>query len=493
VLNAYVLAFGGLLLLGARSGDLLGRRRTFLAGIALFSLGSLAGGLATDSLALLVARAAQGAGGALVAPSSLALLTAAFPEGRERLRAIGLFTTVSAAGGAIGLIAGGLLVQWASWRWVMFVNVPIGVAVLLAGRRVLTETPRRTGRFDLAGAVLSTLGMTGLVLGLVEAGSSGWGNPLSAGSLALGLVLLVLFVRNEGRVAEPIVPLRLLASPTRSAANAARGLVYAGMYGVFFFASQYLQDVRGYSPLRTGFSFLVMPTTIFLASQLATRTLIGRVRPKALMATGIALAALGLAWTSRVQAGTPYLEFEAGLVVLAAGMGLAFVSLTSASLADVPPADAGAASGLVNVSQQLGAALGLAALVTVFGDATHHATLQGHGSATDAARALHQLIHGLDSAFVAGTVFALVALAAVLIGVRSPARPAVAAQPATRDAAVETELALEEALDVTRVAKRPAGRALGGMAHPARAEELAGELVELAGCEPAPAPDFDAA
>src|SRR5271154_2982708 len=249
VLNGYILTFGGLLLLGARAGDLLGRRRTFLLGIAIFSLSSLVGGFAADSWMLLASRAMQGVGAALAAPSSLALLTSVFPGGQQRVRAIGLFTTVSAAGGATGLVAGGFLTEFLSWRWVMFVNVPIGLAVWAIGRIVLVETNRRHGRFDIAGAITSTTGMTGVVLGLVEAGSSGWGDPLTFCSLIAGVLLLTAFVRIEARAEEPILPLRLLSNSTRNTANVARGLVYAGMYGMFFFLSQFLQDVEGYSPL----------------------------------------------------------------------------------------------------------------------------------------------------------------------------------------------------------------------------------------------------
>jgi MFS family permease len=225
VLNAYILTFGGLLLLGARAGDLLGRRRVFLTGIALFTLSSLVGGLAATGWMLLAARAAQGIGAALAAPSALSLLTTAFSEGPARIRAIGLYTTVSAAGGATGLVAGGLLTDLVSWRWVMFVNVPIGLVVWAIGRVVIAETDRKGGHFDLIGAVTSTLGMTGIVFGLVEAGSKGWGSPISITSLALGVVLLGVFVRQERRVEEPILPLRLLTHATRSSANIARGML----------------------------------------------------------------------------------------------------------------------------------------------------------------------------------------------------------------------------------------------------------------------------
>ncbi|MGH9088617.1 MAG: MFS transporter [Acidimicrobiales bacterium] len=413
VLNAYILTFGGLLLLGARAGDLLGRRRTFLIGIALFSVSSLVGGFAVTGWMLLATRAIQGVGGALAAPASLALLTTAFPEGAARVRAIGLYTTVSAAGGAVGLVAGGLLTELVSWRWVMFVNVPIGVAVWVLGRAVLVETERRPGRFDLAGALSSTVGVSALVLGLVEAGTVGWTDPRVVGPLIAGAALLGSFVWIEQRAAEPILPLRLFAHRTRSTANVARGLVFAGMYGMFFFLSQFLQDVQGFSPLRAGVAFLPMPVAVFLSSQLASRVLVPRFRPKALMLSGTALAMLGVLVASRVGATTPYDLVVVQLVLMGAGAGISVVSLTSASLADVAPQDAGAASGLINVTQQMGAALGVAVLVTVFAGATRHAQLGGTG----AARAV--LVRGIDEAFLVGAVFAAVALLLVAVFVRT--------------------------------------------------------------------------
>ncbi len=280
VLNAYILAFGGLLLLGARAGDLFGRRRTFLVGIAVFTLSSLIGGLAPAGWMLLAARAVQGIGAALAAPSALSLLTTVFAEGQERVRAIGLYTTVSAAGGATGLVAGGLLTQLVSWRWVMFVNVPIGVTVWLLGRMVIVETERRRGRFDLAGALTCTLGVSAIVFGLVEAGAVGWTSPVTVSALAIGLVLLGLFVRQEQRVDEPIMPLRLLTHRTRSSANASRALLYAGFYGLFYFMAQFLQDVQGYSPLITGLAFLPMPISVFASSQLTSRVLLRRLSPE---------------------------------------------------------------------------------------------------------------------------------------------------------------------------------------------------------------------
>src|ERR1700722_10013718 len=394
VLNAYVLTFGGLLLLGARSGDLLGRRRTFMAGITLFSLSSLAGGFATSGAMLLGARALQGVGGALAAPAALALLTTFFPEGAARVKAIGLFTTVSAAGGALGLVAGGLLTEWASWRWVMFVNVPIGICVLLVGGAVLSETERRHGRFDVAGAVTSTLGMTGVVLGLVEAGSSGWSAPITMVSLVGGLALLGLFARVEMTATEPILPLRILADRTRLSANVARGLGYAGLYGMIFFLTQFLQDIQGRSSLITGIGFLPAPTSVFLFSQLTSRVLINRLPAKTLMVIGSAMTATALLLATQLHAGTSYPQVLVSLVLLGTGMGVSFVSLTTAGLAGVAPVDAGAASGLINVMQQLGAPRGLAVLATVF-DSVAHPGPAGLGLTTGpAGRAA--LVHGMD-------------------------------------------------------------------------------------------------
>jgi EmrB/QacA subfamily drug resistance transporter len=438
VLNAYLLTFGGLLLLGARSGDLLGRRRTFLAGIAIFSVSSLFGGLAVTGWMLLAARALQGVGAAMAAPSSLALLTTVFSDGPQRVRAIGLFTTVSAAGGAIGLVAGGALTQLVSWRWVMFVNVPIGLAVWALGRTAVKETERRHGHFDIAGALTSTLGMVGIVFGLVEAGSDGWSSPVTVGALAGGVLLLGAFFRIETRAEEPIVPLRLFASGTRTASNVARGLTYAGMYGMFFFVGQFLQDVQGYAPLKTGLCFLPMPISVFLSSQIVSRVLVGRVRPKTLIMAGIGMTVIALLLASQLHAGASLPRILIGIVLMGLGSGTAMVPLTTAGLSGVEPADAGAASGLVNVTQQVGAALGLAVLVTVLGVAAGHAQLKAGVGATAT------LVHGLDVTFGVGALFGLAALAMVALLVHLPAAAGVAV-PASGEREV---LALAEGEDL---------------------------------------------
>ena len=418
VLNAYTLTFGGLLLLGARAGDLLGRRRTFLVGIAVFTIASLLGGFATQSWMLLAARALQGVGAALAAPSSLALLTTMFPEGRERLRAIGLFTTVSLGGGALGLITGGMLTEWASWRWVMFVNVPIGAVVYALGRRALPETTRKRGKFDLAGALTSTLGMGSLVLGFVEAASQGWSSALTLGSFAAGAVMLTAFVVVERRAAEPITPLRLLTDRSRTTANVSRGLLFAGLFGIFFFLTQFLQDVLGYSPLQTGFAFLPLPLTVFAVSQLTSRVLVHRVDGKVLMLLGIGLAASGFMVASTLSENSSYPAILASLLLVGTGNGLSFITLTAAALAGVPPQDAGAASGLINVSQQLGGTLGVAILVTVFGAFSKHAgVLPG---ANVAAQAAHVFAYGASHAFIASAVFLLTGFVLVVSLVKAP-------------------------------------------------------------------------
>jgi EmrB/QacA subfamily drug resistance transporter len=413
VLNAYILTFGGFLLLGARAGDLFGRRRVFLLGIGVFTLASLVGGLALTGWALLGARAVQGLGAALAAPSALSLLTTAFPEGPDRVRAIGLYTTVSAAGGATGLVAGGLLTEWLSWRWVMFVNVPIGVAVWMLGRRVLAETGRRQGHFDLLGALTCTVGVGAIVFGLVEAGAVGWADPRSFVALVTGAAVLAVFLWHEGRAAEPILPLRLLAHRTRNSANGARALLYAGFYGLFYFMGQFLQDVQGYSPLQAGLAFVPMPVSVFLASQLTSRVLMRRLPEKVVMMAGTLTAAAGLLLATQVGAATTYPQIVLSLVLIGAGSGTTFVALTSASLADVEPAVAGAASGLVNVSQQLGAAIGLAVLVTVFNALAGPASLVPGASADG-------VVHALHTVFGVAALFALGALATVIAGVRRP-------------------------------------------------------------------------
>src|SRR4051812_32077913 len=308
VVNAYALTFGGLLLLGARAGDLLGRRRVFISGLVLFTASSFLGGFAQNPAELLAARAIQGIGGALASPTALALLMTMFAQGRERTRAIGLFTAVSIGGSALGLIAGGMLAEWASWRWVFFINVPIGIAAIVVARYVLPETPRATGRFDLAGAITSTLGMSALVYGFVHAGSDGWANVETIGSFALGLTLLGLFVRTELAAEEPITPLHLFADRNRSASYLGRLFLVAGMMGMFFFLTQFLRGVLGYSDLKTGFAFVPLTAAVFISSQLSSRVLIEKFGGRRLMIFGATLSTSGMFLLTQLGEHSSYLS-----------------------------------------------------------------------------------------------------------------------------------------------------------------------------------------
>jgi EmrB/QacA subfamily drug resistance transporter len=429
VMNGYTLTFGGLLLLGGRAGDILGRRRMFLTGIAIFTLASLVGGLAPNAGVLLAARAVQGVGGALATPAVLALVVSGFPEGRERIRALAIYSGVVTAGGSLGLVLGGLITQWASWRWVLFVNVPVGVAVALLTPRFVTETPRAHGRFDLPGAVTSTAGVAALVYAFIRAASDGWGNHVAIGAFAVAAALLVTFVLNETRAPQPITPLRLFASVSRSGSFAARLLVVAGMFGMFFFLTQFLQDVLGFGALKAGVAFLPMTLLLFAVSRLAPR-LIPRVGGWRLMVLGMLPVVAGMAWLSRVTPDTAYWSGVFGpMVLLGAGMGVVFVPLTTASLAGVAPQDSGAASSMVNVMQQLGGSVGLAVLVAVFGTATRDS--QAHPVAGLSAAAFHQrvLAHGMSTAFLLAAIFDLAALLVIAILLRDR-RPKVPSSPA---------------------------------------------------------------
>jgi EmrB/QacA subfamily drug resistance transporter len=424
VINAYTLSFGGLLLLGARAGDILGRRTTFVWGIALFTAASLLGGFSQNPSELLIARATQGVGGALASPSALALLMTMFTEGRERTRAIGLYTAVSVGGSAVGLIAGGVLTQLVSWRWVLFVNVPIGIVVVALARIVIHETPRNRGPFDLLGALTSTIGMASLVFGFVRAATGGWSDSETIVAFAIGVVLLTTFVFTERRAASPITPLRLFADRNRASSYIARLFLVAGMMGMFFFLTQFLQNILGYSPIRTGLAFLPITILLFAASQASSKVLIERFGPQRMMITGITLSALGLLWLTQLSATSSYPALLGPLVLFGTGNGLAFVPLTTASLAGVAPQDAGAASGLVNVMQQVGGSLGLAILVTVFGGASRHSLAHSATGLSAVARANNAYVAGADRVFEVSTAFVVATLILVIFAIRAEVTPA---------------------------------------------------------------------
>jgi EmrB/QacA subfamily drug resistance transporter len=377
VQDAYALTFGGFLLLGARAGDILGRRRMFVTGLVIFSLASLAIGLAPGGGFLIAARAVQGIGSAIVAPTGLALLTAHFPAGPERTRAVAAYGTTAGIGASVGLVLGGVLTDLLSWRVGFLVNVPVGAVLIIAALRVVGETPRSSGRFDVAGAVTSTLGMAALVFGITRSAEEGWADPLTLVAVVVGVLVLAAFVLVEWRATQPILPLRVLAHRVRSGIFVVRLLFAGAMFGYFFFVSQYMQGELGFSPLLAGLGFLPMTAVQFAFALLVPR-LTRRVGNGVLVAAGVAVVLVGMAWLSFATPEQGYwLAVALPMVLLGIGQGLGFAPMTAAGITDVEPRDAGAASGLVNVAHQLGGALGVSVMVafSVTATATTHAAL----------------------------------------------------------------------------------------------------------------------
>jgi EmrB/QacA subfamily drug resistance transporter len=438
VVNAYTVTFAGFLLLGGRAADVLGRRRVFVFGLLLFALASLAGGVAQSQGMLIAARAAQGLGGAVIAPASLSILTTTFAEGAARNRAVGIWGAMGGAGGAAGVLLGGVITDLLTWRWILFINVPIGIGAALLTQRFILEgrNPGRARNFDLLGAITATLGLSVLVLAIVRTGTIGWGSAQTLGLLAAGLALVAAFVAIEGRfAAAPLMPLRIYASRTLSAANVVIFLVGAAVFAMWFFLSLYLQQVLGYSPLKAGFSFLPMTLCIIAGSALASRV-VTAAGPKAILVVGMAFQAAGLLWFTDITAGGGYLsEVLVPSLLVAIGIGLAFVPATIAAVAGVDQRDAGLASGLVNTSRLVGGALGLAVLAAL---ATSHADGILHASA---AHATTQVTHaaltsGFRLAFTVAAAFAAVGGLLAAFGLPPVPRRAVASR--SREAAVET-------------------------------------------------------
>ncbi|MFB9979945.1 MFS transporter [Mesorhizobium kowhaii] len=365
VQSAYTLTFGGFLLLGARAGDILGRRRMLIVGLALFTVASLAIGAAQSAAWMISARAIQGLGAAILAPSTLALLQTTFAEGSERTRAVSYYSAVAGVAASVGLVLGGVLADWISWRVGFFINLPIGIAMIIAARRYIVETERRAGALDIVGALTSTVGMTALVYGFIRSADTGWTNAGTIASLAGAVLLLGVFVVNEWKARQPIMPLRLFASRERAGAYAARILFLGAMIGFFFFTTQYLQGVLNYRASLTGMAFLPM-TMVNFAVAMVVPQLTRRFGNGRLLAGGLTLCLLGMAWLSRASFDTAYLTGVAlPMVLIGAGQGMALSPLTTSGIAGVVPADAGAASGVVNVAHQLGNSLGLGVLVAV--------------------------------------------------------------------------------------------------------------------------------
>ncbi|GAA3836424.1 MFS transporter [Streptomyces chiangmaiensis] len=435
VVSAYTLTFGGLLLLGGRAGDILGRRRVFMTGILLFTFASLLGGLAQEPWQLLAARALQGMGGAIASPTSLALITTTFPEGPERNRAFAVFAAVSAGGGAIGLLAGGMLTEWLDWRWVLFVNVPIGVLIAVLTPRFINESERHPGRFDIAGALTSTLGMASLVYGFIRASEDGWQDSLTIGSFTAAVVLLLAFGLIETRAKEPITPLRMFTDRNRSGTYVIMLSLAAAMFSMFFYIVLFVQNVLGYSPISAGVAFLPVTVAIAIGAGLSQRFL-PVLGPKPFMLVGATLVALGLGWLTLISPDSSYLSGVLGpMLLFGFGMGLNFVTLTVTAVSGVAQHEAGAASGLLNAMQQVGGSLGLSILTTVFGTASRDEAekqvpnLMANGTAEQKAEfaKTHQLpapwghevlAHSISTAFVPAVAMAVLALATAAVVIR---------------------------------------------------------------------------
>ncbi|MFB7874097.1 MFS transporter [Nocardia sp. NPDC056064] len=401
VLDAYTLAFGGLLLLGGRLGDLCGRRRMFLVGVGIFTVASLLGGAALAPGWLLAARAAQGVGAALAGPNALALLTTLFTEPKERMRALALYSGMAGAGFAIGLIVGGALTEWFGWRAGLLINVPLGGAAVLAALRYLPDVPRRPARPDLPGAVLATTGVGALVYGFISAAAHGWRDTATDLALVAGVLLLVAFLVVERRAAQPLLPLGLFADRNRAVAYFNIVVGYMGSMSMFFFLTLYLQDVHHMSALATGVAFLPTAVLMFAMMRLVPR-LLPRFGPKPVTMAGSASMVAGMVVLTQLTTGTPYFPMVfAAAVLMGVGVGLALMPLSVIIMTDVPAEVAGAAGGAMQTAQQTGTALGLAILVSVFGT----------GARGVAGPAEHALVAGVTAAFAAAAVMAAMTFA----------------------------------------------------------------------------------
>jgi EmrB/QacA subfamily drug resistance transporter len=413
VVNAYVLVFGGFLMLGGRLADLLGRRRMFVIGLIVFAAASLAGGLAQSEGWLITARAVQGLGGALLSPAALSLLTVLFAEGAERNRAMGVWGAVAGSGGAAGVLLGGMLTEWAGWEWVLFVNVPVATLAALAAFRVLPESRNQGSRhFDIAGAVTVTAGLSLLVYSLVDASNAGWLSTQTLGLGAVALALLAAFVVIELRSKDPLVPFSIFKLRTLTGSNIVALLVAAALFAMFFFVSLYMQQVLGYSALKAGLSYLPLAVGIIISAGVASQ-LVTKMGYKPVFFTGMMLAAIGLIWFAQVDADGSYLsDILFPSLVVAVGLGFAFVPMMIAAVAGVEPSRAGLASGLINTSQQVGGALGLAILASVANSRTDSAMEAANGAQSALPQALTE---GFQAAFMVGAGFAIVGAILVLV------------------------------------------------------------------------------
>jgi EmrB/QacA subfamily drug resistance transporter len=416
--NAYALTFGGFLLLGGRMADLLGRRRLFMVGLVLFSVASLLGGLSTSETQLIIARAAQGLGAALIAPAALSMVTNMFAEGAERNKALGVWGAVSGSGGAAGVLLGGILTEYAGWEWVLWVNVPIGIVVAILAPRMLDESRRETDlrHFDALGAITVTAGLSLLVFALVDTINEGWGSTQTLTLLAIALALIVAFVFIELRSKDPLMPFKIFRLRTLTGANIVGLLVGAALFAMFFFLSRYMQEVLGYSALKAGLSYLPLALAIIASAGVAS-VLVTKLGFKKVLIAGMALVAIALLWLGQVPVNGDYVSDLLGPMVIAAvGLGFAFVPVTIAAVSGISKDESGLASGLINTSQQIGGALGLAVLGTIASSKTTDLLTAVPGAPAAVPSALTE---GFQLAFMTGAGFAVVGIIATLLLVRS--------------------------------------------------------------------------
>ena len=416
ILNAYTLMFGGFLLLGGRAADRLGRRRMFLAGITVFATASLMSGLSNSAAMLLIARGAQGLGGALVSPAALSIILTTFTEGHARNRALAIWGAIAGSGGAVGLVVGGSIVQTIGWRWVFFINVPIGAALLALTPRIVPESrseARGQAGYDVEGAIAITAGTLALVFTLIEANSWGWDSYRTIAGFTVAAFLIAAFLIIERRHKDPLVPLRIFANRSLAASDATFLLVAAALFGVFFFNTLYLQQVLGYTPLETGLASLPLSVSIIGASIAVSRVL-DRFTPKSVLVTGLVITAGGLSLLSQVSGHGDYASHVLpAMVVLGLGLGMSFVPVTIAATTGVAPSDSGLASGLLNTTQQVGGSIGLAVLSAI--SATREADAVHGGASLSAA-----LTHGFKGSYTAALL--LCAAGAILALVLLPRR-----------------------------------------------------------------------
>jgi len=437
VITAYSILFGGMLLLGGRLADLLGRRRLFMAGVTVFTVGSLLSGLAWSEGALIATRGLQGLGGALLAPAALSIVVTTFREGRERNVALGIWGAASGSGGAVGVLLGGVLTSYLGWSWIFFVNLPVGLAVLAAAPWLVQETRATVDHrhFDVAGAASITAGLMVLVYAITRAAQHGWSNSVTIGLLATAAALIAAFVAVERRSPAPLLPLRLFRLRTLSAANVAMLMVGATTFSQFFLMTLYLQQVLRYSAIETGVAFVAITGAVVVFANVG-QALTTRLGARPVLTAGLLLTAAGAALYAQMPSdGRYFWSVFPGLIVSGIGLAFSFVSVTIASLTGVRPADAGVASGLINTSRQIGGSVGLAAVTTVAATATsHYAGEHGVGGTSAAA-----LTHGFQVAFAVLAGVALVGAAIAAVFVESRPKEAGKAEP------VEAEVVLERA------------------------------------------------